>query len=375
MTTTYRVVAIGHTGRGDYGHAIDLSAAELPQVELVAVADPDPAGRAAAQSRTRAPRAYADYRAMLVQERPDLALVCPRWCDQHVAMILACIDAGVRGIYCEKPLAPTLADADEVLAACRRAGVWLTVAHRSRENPYLQRAHDLLAGGELGRLEALRAHGKFDQRAGAMDLAVLGAHLFDQMRCLAGAPTWVFGTVTERGRPIMREDARPGAEGVGLIAGDRIAAMFGFPDGVVGYYETYPGDRAGSRWYGVEVYGTRGILALRNLPRGEVYRYPYGLWLPPAADGVWERILLPEWEERTDGTPRRDRDWTHESNRRHLLSLIRAVESEAEPRDTTTVAEAVAVQEMVTGIYASHLAGARLSLPLTDRGDPLATQL
>ena len=370
MAPTYRAVAIGHTGRGNYGHDIDLSFAEIPQVELVAVADPDESGRLAAQERTGARRSYADYRTMIEREKPDLALVCPRWSDQHKAMILACIEAGVRGIYSEKPVVPTLKDADEVLAACHETGVRLVVAHRSRENPYMHWARDLLASGEIGRLEAIRAHGKFDKRHGGMDLAVLAPHLFDQMRYFAGAPSWVFGHLTQDGRPITRADAYQGAEGVGLIAGDRVAAMFGFPNGVVGYYETYPGDRAGASWYGIELHCTNGIIALRNLPRGEVYRYPYGLWLPSAEDGLWERIHLAEWDEDATGEPREGNATTHESNRRHALSLIRAVEDGTEPRDTTTLEEAVAVQEMLSGIYASHLQGSRVSLPLVDRGYP-----
>src|SRR6185437_136686 len=127
----------------------------------------------------------------LERERPEIALVCPRWCDQHRAMILACIEAGVRGIYCEKPLAPTLAEADDIVTACRESGTRLIVAHRSRENPYMHWARRLVESGEIGRVEAIRAHGKFDRRAGGMDLAVLAPHLFDQMRYLAGAPTWV----------------------------------------------------------------------------------------------------------------------------------------------------------------------------------------
>lgn len=374
MAAKYRAVAIGHTGHGNYGHDIDLSFAEIPEVELIAVADPDEAGRAAAQARTGASRSYADYRVMLETEAPDLALVCPRWSDQHKAMILACLAAGVRGIYCEKPLVPTLSDADEVLAACREARVRLIVAHRSRENPYMHWARDLLASGEVGRLEAIRAHGKFDKRAGGMDLAVLAPHLFDQMRYFAGAASWVFGDVTQDGRPITRADAYPGAEGVGLIAGDRVAAMYGFPNGVVGYYETYPGDRAGERWYGIELHCTRGIIALRNLPRGEVYRYPYGLWMPPVEDGRWERIHLSEWDDDATGAPRIGSASTRESNRRHALSLVRAVENDAEPRDTTTMEEAVAVQEMLCGIYASHLSGKRVALPLVDRRDPLSNR-
>lgn len=374
MTPTYRAVAIGHTGRGNYGHDIDLTFAAIPEVELVAVADPDESGRAAARQRTGASRSYEDYGTMLERERPEIALVCPRWCDEHQAMVLACLEAGVRGIYCEKPLAPTLAEADDIVAACRESGTRLIVAHRSRENPYLQWARRLVESGEIGRLEAIRAHGKFDQRAGGMDLAVLAPHLFDQMRYLAGAPTWVVGQVTRAGRSVTRSDAFPGAEGVGMIAGDRISAMYEFPNGVVGYYETYPGDRAGERWYGIEIHCTRGILALRNLPRGEVYRYPHGLWMPPVADGTWERVSLPEWENDQDGRPRQGGEWTRESNRRHGLSLIRALDDGSEPRDTTSVEEAVAVQEMVVGIYASHLAGRRLSLPLADRGDPLSAE-
>ena len=372
MANEYRAVVIGHTGRGNYGHDIDLSFAEIPSVEVVAVADPDEAGRAMAQVRTGAMRSYADYRTMLDRERPDLALVCPRWSDQHQAMIAACCETGVRGVYCEKPLAPSLAEADEIRTLCQATGLRLIVAHRSRENPYMQWARDLLASGEVGRLEAVRAHGKCDHRAGGMDLAVLAPHLFDQMDYFAGSPTWVFGQVTENGRPVTRADAVAGDEGVGLVAGDRISAMYGFPNGVVGYYETYPGDRAGEHWYGIELHCTHGIIALRNLPRGEVYRYPFGLWMPPVEAGKWERVLLPEWEDQATGRPRQGSDWGHESNRRHALSLIRSIEENATPRDTTTVDDVIRVHEMLSGIYWSHLTGSRIPLPLEDRGEPLA---
>jgi predicted dehydrogenase len=371
MTSRFRAAIIGDTGHGNYGHDLDTSFAAIPAVELVAVADPDAVGRQAAQGRTGAPRGYADYREMLEQERPNLALVCPRWCDQRQAMITACVQAGVQGIYCEKPLAPTLAAADAIEAACRAAGVRLVVAHRSRENPYMQWLRALLAEGTLGKVEAIRAHGKCDRRAGGLDLAVLAPHLFDQMRYLLGAPLWVSAYVTEAGRPIDRSDATRGAEGVGLIAGDRISATFAFADGVLGHYETYPGDRAGEHWYGFEVHCTHGIVAVRNLPRGEVYRYPYGLWMPPTDAGLWERVSLKQWDDDEGGRPRQGEDFMRESNGRHALALVRALEERREPEGTTTLGEAVAVQEMVNGIYASHLRGGRVPLPLADRGDPL----
>ena len=47
MTTKYRVGVIGHTGKGNYGHGLDRVWLELPDCEVVAVADPDESGRAA----------------------------------------------------------------------------------------------------------------------------------------------------------------------------------------------------------------------------------------------------------------------------------------------------------------------------------------
>src|SRR5688500_1272875 len=96
----YRAAVIGHTGRGGYGHQVDVALAGLPEVEVVAVADPDPEGRERAAARCGAARAYASYRYMLDRERPDLVAVATRWVDEHEAMLLAAIGAGAH-VYCE----------------------------------------------------------------------------------------------------------------------------------------------------------------------------------------------------------------------------------------------------------------------------------
>ena len=85
-------------------------------MDLVAVADPDPEGRAAAGERTGAQRLYADYRQMLADEDLDLVSVCPRMPDCHADMVIACAEAGVRGVFIEKPLTPSLREADALLA-------------------------------------------------------------------------------------------------------------------------------------------------------------------------------------------------------------------------------------------------------------------
>ena len=52
MTATYRAGAIGRTGQGDYGHALDVAYEGIPNVEFIAVADPDLDGRQVAAGRT-----------------------------------------------------------------------------------------------------------------------------------------------------------------------------------------------------------------------------------------------------------------------------------------------------------------------------------
>ena len=62
---------------------------ERHRAQVVAVADQDPKGRAAAAARLKAPSAYADYRRMLEEKCPQIVSVAPRWLDCHRDMVLA----------------------------------------------------------------------------------------------------------------------------------------------------------------------------------------------------------------------------------------------------------------------------------------------
>ena len=130
MAAILRAGIIGDTGRGNYGHGLDTAYDGISGVEVVAVADPDPAGRESAAVRTGALRQYADYREMLESESVDLVNVCPRWIGKHAEMVIEAAEAGAKGVLCEKPFAPTLSQADAMLEACGRNGVRLAVAHR-----------------------------------------------------------------------------------------------------------------------------------------------------------------------------------------------------------------------------------------------------
>lgn len=374
MPVTYRAGIIGHTGRGNYGHHLDTAFQGLPNVKVVAVADPDEEGRAAAAQRTGASRTFADYKTMLSQMDLDLVAVCPRWVDQHADMVIACAEAGVKGIFCEKPFSRTLAEADAMLAVCERHNTRIAVAHR-RANPYELHAKRLIEDGLIGDVQMIRRHGKADHRAGAMDLIVLGAHLLDDIRFLAGSEVaWAHAHVTQDGREITTADIHEGDEGVGPIAGNGLAAYFVFRNGVTAHFDSYRSDETDTRervnWLGLEIHGSAGILSLRIAPLGELYHYPYRLWLPGDRDGTWERIALPEWDLNPDGQPRSVSEKFQLNNRTFVEELIRAIEDDRPVTSVTNGHDARAVHEMIMAIHESQRLRARVYFPLDNRENP-----
>ena len=372
---TYRAGVIGRTGRGNYGHGLDVAFLGLPNVELTAVSDPDPDGLRAAGVRTGARRLYAGYREMLQEERPDLVSVCPRWVDCHAEMVIACAEAGVKGVFCEKPFARTLAEADAMIDACDRNGVRVAVAHR-RANPYEQHAKKLVDEGAIGELQVLRSHGKCDHRSGALDLMVLGTHMMDSMRYIAGSDVaWAHGHVTQDGREVTQNDIRGGDEGVGLLAGNGVAAYYTFENGVTAQFESYPSDAAAgrnNRWFGFEIHGTKGIISVRNSPEAEMYLYPHGQWIPGEEDGSWQRVILDGWGSGPDGAAPSDSP-THRSNHMIVTELIEAIEADRDVIAVSSGRDARAALEMIMAAHESQRLQTRVTFPLENRENPYET--
>ena len=366
MSTQYRAAIIGHTGQGNYGHGLEMVYGQMPEVEVAAVADPDPEGLAAAGERTGAARGYADYRELLEKEDVELVNVCPRVVTPHAEMAIAAAEAGARGIFCEKPVAASLAEADAILETCERYNVKMAVAHR-RANPYEQHAKRLVDAGEIGQLQVLRGRGKWDQRAGAEDLAVLGPHMMDSMRYFAGADVaWAHAHITQDGLEVTLDDVHEGNEGIGLIAGNSLAAYYVFANGITAHFESRPGDttaKVNSRWCGFEVHGTEGVIALRNSPNGEMYMHRHGMFIP---DGrvQWERVLIEEWE----AIPEAER--THHSNVLIARELIQAIEADRDVVEASSGRDARAALEMIMAVHESHRMQGRVRFPLVNRENP-----
>ncbi len=353
----YRAVVIGHTGRGNYGHGWEMSWAQLPQVQVAAVADPDEAVGRKTQVRCGAQKYYRDYREMITREKPDIVTIGPRWCDQRFDMIKAATDAGAH-ILVEKPLAQSLEEADRMVAIIDAKGLQCAVGHPARALSVTSRVREMLVEGKFGTLQEMRGRGKEDRRAGGEDMIVLGTHVFDLMRYYAGDPQWVSAHVTQGAAELGHEMMRPASEPVGRVGGDQIAAMFLFPNGVHGYFGSKPSEMMSGRRFGLTLAGSKalGFVPLNAVPSDEPWIMPSAGWVPEAGQ-AWERVNYAG-----EGKPK-TRELTN-----HLvaLDLLEAIETGRQP--VCSARDGRWTIEMVAGIYQSQLAGgARVSFPLQNR--------
>lgn len=364
MPKTYRVAVIGATGRGNYGHALDEAFLAVPETQIVAVADADRVGRADAAKRLGIDRAYADYREMLDATKPDIVAICPRWLDQHRDMCLAAAERGAH-IYMEKPFCRSLVEADEIVAACERAHVKLAIAHPTRYSPLIDAIKNLIADGALGRVLEYRGRGKEDRRGGGEDLWVLGTHVMDMIRAIGGHPTWCFASVTQNGRPVTASDVVDGSEGIGPLAGDAVRAMYGMADGETASFQSYRNAAGNPSRYGLQIYGSAGIIELLEGTLPSVKYLADPSWSPGRSGAQWQNVS-------SAGIGKPEPLDAPEYRARHTLAikdLLAAIEEDRQPLGG--IYEARGATEMIVAAFESQRVGGPVSLPLENRENPL----
>lgn len=208
--TIGRPIRIGLVGAGAAAEGIHLPAlARIADALVVAIADPVRARAEHLQAAFGIPAVYADYRGMI--PHVDAAIVAvPHHLHAPVAIDL--LDAGI-DVLVEKPMAPTTAECDDMIAASNRSGAILAVGLLRRFAPTLRWTSDALAAGLLGRVESfdireglvfrwpIRSAAWFHPRDGGV-FADIGTHIVDLL-------LWWFGDVSAID---YRDDAVGGVE-------------------------------------------------------------------------------------------------------------------------------------------------------------------
>ena len=173
-----------------------------PRNKLVAVASRSQEKADAYAREKKIKRAYGSYEALLADPEIDV-IYNPLPNHLHAEWSIRAVEAG-KHVFCEKPLALTLADVDAMAAASNRTGKLISEAFAYRAHPHMLKIKEIVDSGQLGKLKMV--HGSFsfvmtnkddirwDPHMGGGALWDIGCYPLSFTRMLLGAePLEVFG--------------------------------------------------------------------------------------------------------------------------------------------------------------------------------------
>ena len=330
-----------------YGHF--KSYAFIEETEVVAVANRGAERLKKFSERFGFTNTYLDYREMIEKESPDIVSVTTPSLARAEPIIFAA-EHGVRGIYAEKGLCASLAEADSIAAACKANNVAFNWGALRRHHDGFVRLRDAIASGDIG-----------EPRYAVMytytDLIKHHPHTLDLVAMMLGdpGPSWVEGSLVQKGDALAgNADERPRSYPDYDEAGHRFVPPAGeeIADPMVGYFRIgYENGTEGmfvplSGPFDVEVYGTEGrAFAWDN---GEEFVVRRG-WRSDSL--IEEKTIKPTGDSPTVCT---------------IRNIIR--ELETGERTAGNIDVTMQAVEAQFGIAHSHLkGGTRVTLPVADR--------
>lgn len=358
MTKNYRVAIIG-TGRmggliedeigpGNFSKPYSHfgAYAAIVETQVVAVANRGAERMQRFADRFGVTNTYLDYRAMIEKEKPDIVSVTTPSFARAEPIIFAA-EHGVAGIYAEKGLCASLAEADRIVAACKANNVAFNWGAMRRHHDGYKKLRAAIAQGDIG-------EPRFVTMYFYTDLIKHHPHTLDLVAMLLGdpQPLWVEGRLIEPDDPADPAPRR--AHPVYDATGHRYLPSPGFEiaDPMVGFYRVgYAGGaegifvpRRGS--FDVEVHGSEGrAIAWENGADFRIRR------TNGKTQTTEETIFRPSGESPT-------------------ICTIRDILHELDTGERTKGNLGVTMQsvEVQFGLAHSHLqGGSRISLPVADR--------
>lgn len=256
------VCVIG-SGRAGMIHAVNF-AKNVPGAELVALVDPVEETVKKACAELGVEKGYADHtRAIEDKEVDALVIVAPT--KFHKDIVLAAAAAG-KHILCEKPMAMTVEECDEMIRATDKAGVVLQIGFMRRFDAGFRRAKEIVDSGEIGDVVMVRSNTRgpsvpqpwmYDVRKSNGPLAEVNSHDIDTLRWFSGSE---FKTVYAVGGNYRCPDARkdwPDFYDNVIVAATFANGMQGMMDGAQGVGYAYDAR--------VEILGTKGCVFIGRL--------------------------------------------------------------------------------------------------------------
>lgn len=350
---------------------------DLPATpEMTVLCGRSPEATAAAADKLGWSSWATDWREVVGRDDIDVVDICTPG-DSHHEIALAALAAG-KHVLCEKPLANTLGEAEEMVVAAERAvanGVLSAVGFNYRRVPALALARQLIEQGRVGTIRHIRAQYLQDwivdpefplvwrlqkDKAGSGALGDIGAHIVDLSYFLTGQRLLGVSALMETfvtKRPLPEAAAGPSvsssAGDVGEVTVDDAAVFFGRTDGgAVASYEATRFATGRKNAMRIEINGSAGSVAFDFEAMNELHVYEGTV---PAADAGFRRILVTEpdhpylsaWWPPGHGLGY-EHTFVHE-----IADFVRDVATGTQP--TPTFADGLAVQRVLDAVERSSL--------------------
>ena len=335
----------------------DIHAASMKMasewVDVLAVASPTPGNAAALAKRYGIPRVFTDYREML-KER-DIEMVTIAAPNQlHAQMAIDIAQAG-KHVICEKPLAMTLEEGEQMIDATRRAGVLLLYAEELFFTPKYVKAKEMADDGAFGKVHLVKQSEKhfgphaawfWDvDRCGGGALMDLGCHGIAFCYWFLGRPS-LQSVYCQMGTYVHGDKTR---------GEDEAYCILEFENGALGVVENSWGRRGGMDDR-IEVYGAKGVtyanLHMGNaLPTYSEDGYGYAVEKAPSTKGWTYPVFEELWNY---GFPQ------------EMAHFARCVRGKEQPQATGE--DGLFVMKAMYAAYASGGEGRKIYLPFNTVG-------
>jgi predicted dehydrogenase len=188
---------------------------ELPDARCVALYNRTPPKAEALAHEFNVPAVYADAEQLIQQEKPDFIDIIT---DVNTHSQFVHLAAAYRiPVICQKPMAPSTAEAEKMVTACRAENVWFAVHENWRWQTPIRELKNVLAGGLIGpvfraQIDYCNSFPVFDNQpflktVEQFIIADMGSHIFDVARFLFGEASQAYCQTHQVHRGIMGEDA------------------------------------------------------------------------------------------------------------------------------------------------------------------------
>ena len=236
-------VGVGVVGLGFVGSGAHLPAfRKMAKADLVAVSDLNEAALKKKAKKHGVPSTYTDHREMLDDPRVD-AVVVSVPTQHHASIAIDALKAG-KHVICEMPLAATLEEVDQMLAAAKESGKILMPSLNFRFTPNYVKAKALIDAGELGKPTAIMYREwipaadlakQWPPGAWVWNLEETGGPLFTLSVWSIDLMRWLTGADFESVEPVVEHFP---IEKLGGTLGYNAFVNYRFPGGVVANLQT-----------------------------------------------------------------------------------------------------------------------------------------